>query len=197
MQSTAFRPKQRSPTPAARRLRGADYPMALQIGERSPLHTNPSPTSGVALAYTRHPAFAWRPPMRQFPPLSLRTAPSLRSAPGFCLNRVTSRPTSHFFPPLAFTRPKKKSPRFWEIVSFVLYVAANAVYAPSAITPAAATPITIASRFLRFMSISLPWGSDPCQPHLPHQCAGSAAMVRRVPRIASAGRSALHEDERP
>ncbi len=110
---------------------GADY-RTVQIGERSLMHTNPSPTLRVTLAYTRHPALTgsepWGTPKpqvpapvkRQRPPL--RTATILRSAPGFCLNRVTRRPTSHFLPPPEYTWPQIRCPRASLIVSFVLYV---------------------------------------------------------------------------
>src|SRR5215212_9718596 len=72
-------------------------------------HTNPSPTLGVTLAYrgpriSRFLTFTSQKKERP-PPGPLRSVPSLRSAPGRFLNKITFRPTLHFHPPLDFTSP--------------------------------------------------------------------------------------------
>src|SRR5262245_5112174 len=115
------------------------------VRERSARHTNPSRTLGITLAYTRpsieahmyqrnHPGSAGS---AASPNCLVRSLPSLRSGPGRCSNRITRRPSTHFLtsdpnPPCQGTTPVR---------SFL----AVTVCAPSAITPTAATPITIAN----------------------------------------------------
>src|SRR5215211_1729645 len=134
-------------------------------------------------------------PLRNSELYLLRALPSLRSAPGHTSNKTTRRPRSHFFPPSDCTQYHQR-PWSWSLsVTFVSYLGtAVAGCAPSAITPAAATPITIANRLpISFLpSVSLHFGPPSCRgpgPGLPMR-RGSVRLTAR--RLRHGGTHPVH-----